>query len=102
VLADKLLSDELFAAGFTAITAAALAAPARAGLSAAFGRLLAAVGRRAYGLYLVHQPALDWLALPFLARATLAVGGGLVFSRLFERPFERRAKQIGRVLASTA
>jgi peptidoglycan/LPS O-acetylase OafA/YrhL len=91
VVADKLCSDALFAGGFAALTGALLAVRAPVG---AVGAVLAAVGRRAYGLYLVHQPALDWLALPLGGRLMLALGGGALFSRIFERPFEKRSQQV--------
>ncbi|MSP59649.1 MAG: acyltransferase [Myxococcales bacterium] len=97
VFADKLASDALFSTGFAAIAGAALAAsPTRSRALALVGQALAAVGRRAYGLYLVHQPLVDWAALPRAAGVALAALAGWAFSGAFERPFERRSKQVGR------
>jgi|SRR5579871_963693 len=92
-IADKLFSDSLFASAFAAITGAALAArPSANRARAAFSRALAFVGRRAYGLYLVHQPILDWESLSIAWRAALAPLAGFLFSYLCERPFERRSQ----------
>jgi peptidoglycan/LPS O-acetylase OafA/YrhL len=97
VAADKLLSDGLFAGGFAAVTGAVLAArPARAKIVRTFVLFLRAMGRRAYGLYLVHQPILDWAALPRLAALPLAGAAGWLFSRVFERPFEKRSQAVAR------
>jgi peptidoglycan/LPS O-acetylase OafA/YrhL len=101
VAVDKLLSDALFAGGYTALTAAALAArPTGVAILARVGDALGALGRRAYGLYLVHQPALDWMALPWIARVLLATVGGWLFSIVCEAPFERRSKAVARAVAA--
>ncbi len=95
--ADKLFSDALFGGGFAAITGAVLAAaPARGKIWRLMGLMLRAIGRRAYGLYLVHQPILDWLALPLIVRGPLALACGWLFSRVFERPFEKRSQRVAR------
>jgi len=93
VAADKLLSDVLFSTGYAAITGAVLAAAPMRGVISLF---LQALGRRAYGLYLVHQPILDWGRLATVARLPLAVAAVWMFSRVFERPFEKRSQQVKR------
>ena len=97
VALDKLLSDVLFASAFTAIAGAALVSPPLSGRVAAWvGHALEALGKHAYGLYLVHQPIYDWQAIPRLARIVLGTACGWLFSSLVERPFERRAQRVGR------
>jgi peptidoglycan/LPS O-acetylase OafA/YrhL len=97
VAADKLLSDALFGAGFAAITGAVLSArPVGSKIARTFVLFLRAMGRRAYGLYLVHQPILDWAGLPRLATLPSAVAAGWLFSRVFERPFEKRSQRVAR------
>jgi peptidoglycan/LPS O-acetylase OafA/YrhL len=88
--ADKLFSDAFFSSGFACITGALLAAPP----TGIFSRALAALGRRAYGLYLIHQPILDAAGLPALARIILAPIAGILFSLGCERPFERLSKGV--------
>jgi peptidoglycan/LPS O-acetylase OafA/YrhL len=84
---DKLLSDALFGCGFFALTGAVLGARIQ------MPSLLRAIGRRAYGLYLVHQPILD--APLFIAvRLPLALLAGWMFSTIFERPFEKKSQQV--------
>lgn len=104
VAIDKLLADACYSTGFAAITGAllarALTPPAEAfGPLARAGQLtgaaLAAVGRRAYGTYLVHQPILDGSWLPLPLRLALAALASALFSRVFERPFERRSQRVG-------
>jgi peptidoglycan/LPS O-acetylase OafA/YrhL len=94
VVADKLFSDLLFGCGFAAVTGAVLAADRATSRAAILvGGALRAVGRRAYGLYLVHQPLLDGVALPLVVRLPIATAAGWIFSRLFERPFEDRSRR---------
>lgn len=96
VVVDKLASDALFSSGFAALGGAVLAARGGSSLVGALvGRALAAVGHRAYGIYLVHQPILDWQAAPRLLRNLAAPVAGWLFSALAERPFERRAGRVG-------
>jgi peptidoglycan/LPS O-acetylase OafA/YrhL len=96
VMADKLLSDLLFSSGYAAITGAVLGSePVKTKIARTFVLFLRGVGRRAYGLYLVHQPILDWARLG-AARVPLAAAAGWLFSRIFERPFEKRSQQVGR------
>lgn len=96
VALDKLLSDELFGAGYCALILGVLAVRplTRWRPVALMGAALHWLGRRAYGYYLVHQPFLDGRALPLLLRAVMAGGAGAIFSRLCERPFERRSQQL--------
>jgi peptidoglycan/LPS O-acetylase OafA/YrhL len=97
VVADKLLSDVLFSSGYAAITAAVLGSePLKAKLARTLVLFFRAVGRRAYGLYLVHQPILDWGRLAMGLRVPLAVAAGWLFSRIFERPFEKRSQAVAR------
>jgi peptidoglycan/LPS O-acetylase OafA/YrhL len=92
IAADKLGSDVLFATAFFFFTAAALAPSPRA--PSPITRALAAIGRRAYGIYLVHQPLLDLLALPLAARALLVTTTSALFARFCERPFEARSRRV--------
>jgi peptidoglycan/LPS O-acetylase OafA/YrhL len=101
VVIDKLAADALFSLGFALIVAAVLG---RERVHRAVGgspgrplRALAAIGRRSYGTYLVHQPILDgdWLPLPLRLLLTAVTGG--LFSLLAERPFERWSRRgVGR------
>ena len=95
VLADKLFADSLFGAGFAALAGALLGGARADGSPGVIGRALTAVGRRAYGTYLIHQPILDgpWLPLPL--RLVLAAAASALFSRFAERPFERRSQRVG-------
>jgi peptidoglycan/LPS O-acetylase OafA/YrhL len=94
VALDKLLSDALFSTGFALLIASGFSSRFSNGFTQLAGRLTAAVGRRAYGLYLVHQPLLDWRLLPALARAPIALVCGWLFSDALERPFERASKRV--------
>ena len=89
VIADKLFADALFGLGWTGIVGAVVAAQPVGFVT----RTLGAVGRRAYGLYLVHHPILDWAALGRVGLPVAAAAGWL-FSRIFERPFERRSQAV--------
>ena len=97
VVIDKLFADALFSLGFALIAAAVLG---RERALAAAGRVagrptraLAAIGRRSYGTYLVHQPILDSDWLPLVPRLLLTAAAGGLFSRFAERPFERWARR---------
>jgi peptidoglycan/LPS O-acetylase OafA/YrhL len=95
VAADKLLSDVFFASGFAAITGAVLGAhEARGKIERTFVLILRAMGQRAYGLYLVHQPILDWGRLVPALRVPLALAAGWIFSHICERPFEQRSRRV--------
>jgi peptidoglycan/LPS O-acetylase OafA/YrhL len=102
VAVDKLLSDLFFSSGHAALIGAVLAGGASRGggsptlgrLRGILGRALAALGRRAYGVYLMHQPILDLLDLPWLVRSGLAAAVSAVFSRFCERPFEERSRRL--------
>jgi peptidoglycan/LPS O-acetylase OafA/YrhL len=103
IAADKLLSDVFFSSGYAAITGSVLAAqPVRQKIARTFVLFLRAMGRRAYGLYLVHQPILDWQRLATVLRLPLAMAAGWMFSRIFERPFEKRSQQVRRPEAPRA
>jgi peptidoglycan/LPS O-acetylase OafA/YrhL len=103
IAADKLFSDLLFSTGYAAITGAVLAAgPVRGKIARPVVLFLRGVGRRAYGLYLVHQPILDWGRLAVAARLPVAVAAGWLFSRIFERPFEKRSQEVTRSVAARA
>jgi peptidoglycan/LPS O-acetylase OafA/YrhL len=103
VVADKLLSDVLFSSGYAAITGAILGArPARLKIARTFVLFLQALGRRAYGLYLVHQPLLDWGRLATAVRLPLAVAAGWTFSLVCERPFEKRSQRVLRRASAQA
>ena len=102
VVADKLLADGLLSSGY-ALLAAAWLAGSPSGRASRVGawvtRALGAVGRRAYGIYLVHQPILDGPALALGWRIALAGIAGVAFSAWCERPFERRSARVGRAAA---
>ncbi len=103
VALDKLLADALFSTGFACLTGAALVArPSANRARAAVAGALAAVGRRAYGLYLVHQPILDWERISVVVRAVAAPLAGWLFSSVAERPFERRSQRVGASLSPAA
>lgn len=106
VVVDKLLSDLFFSSGHAALIGAVLAGSTSKAhrpssfqrsfgrLRALLGRALATLGRRAYGVYLVHQPVLDLLDLPLLVRGSLAAVVAAVFSRFCERPFEESSRRL--------
>jgi peptidoglycan/LPS O-acetylase OafA/YrhL len=85
---DKLLSDALFGCGFFALTGAVLGAE-----KARTSALFRAIGRRAYGLYLVHQPILD-APIGVALKLPLAIFAGWLFSMVCERPFEKKSQQV--------
>jgi peptidoglycan/LPS O-acetylase OafA/YrhL len=84
---DKLLSDALFGCGFFSLSGAILSAQLK------MPSFFRAIGRRAYGLYLVHQPILDAPIFIFV-KLPLAIAAGWLFSRIFERPFEKKSQQV--------
>ena len=119
VALDKLLSDPLFSTGFAALTCAVLGR-ARARdeglgdnkiqsgptpvarwsrqwirpMGILLSRGMAALGRRSYGIYLVHQPIVDLLALPLALRGLLVAAASALFCRLCESPFEERSRKV--------
>ena len=92
VAIDKLLSDAFFGSGFAALTGAMLAAKTRGGWVQSG---LSAIGRRAYSIYLVHQPILDGSTLILPIRIAIAAAASVVFSVVCERPFEKRSQRVG-------
>ena len=93
IAVDKLLSDILFSSAFAALTAAALGNLFN-GIPVAVRSLFSAVGRRAYAIYLVHQPILDLPKLGVALRLALAGVASFVFGRAVEKPFEERARRV--------
>ena len=103
VAADKLGGDVLYSSAFAALLGGLLggAAPgARARPRGWLTRLpassLRVLGRRAYGIYLVHQPLVDLLAWPLAVRALVVATASALFCRFCEAPFEARSRRVPR------
>lgn len=103
VYVDKLLADALFAAGFGAMTAGFLGrrGDRRTSFAGHLGNVLGAVGRRAYSIYLVHEPLLHLGPLAVWLKLALVAVVSLLFGRFCERPFEARSRLVGRKPART-
>jgi peptidoglycan/LPS O-acetylase OafA/YrhL len=99
VVVDKLFADSLISTGFALLVGWRIGVGQRAEAGARpspAARVLAAIGRRSYSVYLVHQPILDGDWLPLGPRLLIAAVASTAFWRWLERPFERAAGRIGR------